>query len=45
MRAYSYREAVESGLEPQDYIFANEEITSEALFVAPQSNIPRATKG
>ena len=31
MRAYSYREAVESGLEPQEYGFAKEEMTAEAV--------------
>ena len=31
MRAYSYRNAVDLGLEPQRYNFANEEMTAEAL--------------
>ena len=31
MRAYSYRDAVELGLEPQRYNFANEEMTAEAI--------------
>lgn len=31
MRAYSYRDAVELGLEPQEYSFAKEAMTTEAL--------------
>ena len=31
MRAYSYRDAVELGLEPQEYTFINEAMTAEAV--------------